>query len=173
MSGIGVLATITPNAPAPAIWLASTESELSPNEEDPFWLFDGERSELIGVGGFVAPTPMALAAAPNVVPPAIGPGGWLIGNGLDALEIDPGCLDACDGGNGGLLWGTAVTARTAAMAVTPVCYSATAVPTGAAGMPTTKTECGSRRPLLVAMAVMQDCSATVESAPKAVGTSTN
>ena len=39
------------------------------------------------------------------MPPIIGPGGWLIGDGLDA---DPGCevgSDDCNGGNGGLLWG--------------------------------------------------------------------
>ena len=35
----------------------------------------------------------------------VGPGGSLIGNGLDALEIDPNCTSNCAGGNGGLLFG--------------------------------------------------------------------
>ena len=35
--------------------------------------------------------------------PIIGPGGWLIGNGIDAAEDCEG--DACNGGDGGLLWG--------------------------------------------------------------------
>src|SRR5689334_1502309 len=33
------------------------------------------------------------------------PGGLLIGNGLDALELDPGCTANCVGGNGGILFG--------------------------------------------------------------------
>ncbi|MGB7508750.1 MAG: hypothetical protein WA965_25360, partial [Mycobacterium sp.] len=35
-----------------------------------------------------------------------GPGGFLIGNGLDALDLDPDCTANCAGGNGGLLWGS-------------------------------------------------------------------
>jgi collagen type III alpha len=34
-----------------------------------------------------------------------GPGGMLIGNGLDALTLDPDCTANCVGGNGGLLFG--------------------------------------------------------------------
>ncbi len=37
--------------------------------------------------------------------PIIGPGGWLIGNGLDAAADCTGT--ACNGGNAGLLWGSA------------------------------------------------------------------
>ncbi len=36
----------------------------------------------------------------------IGPGGWLIGNGLDALELDPNCTANCVGGNGGFFFGS-------------------------------------------------------------------
>ena len=60
-----------------------------------------------GCGSFVgssgAPTPLALASANPVLRPIIGPGGWLIGNGLDAAEDCEG--NACRGGDGGLLWG--------------------------------------------------------------------
>ena len=52
----------------------------------------------------VAATSLRSGAA-HGLPPIIGPGGFLFGDGLDALEIDPNCTANCNGGNGGLLWG--------------------------------------------------------------------
>ena len=52
-----------------------------------------------------APIPNALAAAlvsTDSQQPLVGPGGSIIGNGIDA---DPNCTTDCDGGNGGLLLG--------------------------------------------------------------------
>ena len=52
-----------------------------------------------------APIPNALAAAlvsADSQQPLVGPGGSIIGNGIDA---DPNCTTSCDGGNGGLLLG--------------------------------------------------------------------
>lgn len=57
-----------------------------------------------------APTPPALGAVvaalqANVTStrPIIGPGGWLIGDGLNAPADCTGA--ACNGGDGGFLWG--------------------------------------------------------------------
>ncbi len=52
-----------------------------------------------------APIPNALAAAlvsADSQQPLVGPGGSIIGNGIDA---DLNCTTSCDGGNGGLLFG--------------------------------------------------------------------
>ena len=109
MVGIGVLLAAPPGAPAPtipAIQLASTGSALplSPATDDELWWL-GDGGSLFGSSGFATPTPTALAAASLFpgLPPIIGPGGWLIGDGLDADPLT--CTAPCDGGNGGLLWG--------------------------------------------------------------------
>ena len=110
MVGVGVLlaappGAVAPTPAAPAVQLASTDSPLPLDAQDPWWLLDGH-NPLIGSAG--SPTTNALAAASLDVGavqlrPIIGPGGWLIGDGLDATA---GCTgDACNGGNGGLLWG--------------------------------------------------------------------
>ena len=52
-----------------------------------------------------APIPNALAAALiswDSQQPLVGPGGSVIGNGIDA---DPNCAKSCDGGNGGFVLG--------------------------------------------------------------------
>lgn len=106
MVGIGLLLAAAPYPPAPTapgVQLASTETVLPLSPADPWWWLTDGGARLIGQGG--SPTPTALAAQLPQVPPLIGPGGWLIGDGLDALEIDPTCIANCRGGNGGLLWG--------------------------------------------------------------------
>ena len=111
MVGTGVLLAAAPGAPAPTtaeVKLASTEIPLGPLD----CLFNpASCGGLIGSAG--SPTPTALAAASpspfgifGNLRPIIGPGGWLIGDGLDALEIDPTCTSLCQGGNGGLLGGS-------------------------------------------------------------------
>src|SRR5262245_39318099 len=57
------------------------------------------RALLVGTGVNVAALPTAA------LPTLFGPGGMLIGNGLDALELDPDCTANCVGGNGGILFG--------------------------------------------------------------------
>ena len=107
MVGVGVLLASPPAMPAqspaaPAGRLLSTESPLPLAPQDPWWLLDGGNA-LIGSAG--SPTTNALAAASsgfNILTP-IGPGGWLIGDGLDAADDCTGT--ACNGGNGGLLGG--------------------------------------------------------------------
>lgn len=123
MVGIGVLVASLPYTPLPhtplphtpqpvaaEVRLASTEFALSPATDDLFWLFDGDGAQVFGAAGFTTaatPTPNALAAVTggNLFRPIIGPGGWLIGDGLDA---DPDCeagTDACNGGNGRIVVG--------------------------------------------------------------------
>ena len=81
-------------APLVALGIGSAVASAAPRAAD-----------LFGSSGF-APTPNALAAAlasRDSRQPLVGPGGSLIGNGLDA---DPDTCDTnCDGGNGGLLLG--------------------------------------------------------------------
>ena len=113
MVGIGVLLAAPPGAPAPTtveVKLASTESmfPLAPPDE---CLFSTKGcGGPIGSGGST-PTPLAAASLDvgtlqlEGLPPLIGTGGFLFGNGLDA---DPGCeagTDECNGGDAGLLWG--------------------------------------------------------------------
>ena len=82
MVGIGVLVAAPPSAPAPmtaTIRLVSTDTALVPlapaSDDVDWWLLDGVGA---GDGG----TSQALAVP--VFQPIIGPGGWLIGDGLDA-----------------------------------------------------------------------------------------
>src|SRR6478736_5302602 len=66
----------------------------------------GTSPDLSGAG-VSTPTPNALAAAPASAAgsqPLVGPGGSLIGDGLDAPADCTGG-DTCNGGNGGLLCG--------------------------------------------------------------------
>ncbi|KKF01489.2 hypothetical protein WN67_13365, partial [Mycolicibacterium obuense] len=56
------------------------------------------------VGG-VGPRALTLDEAGPAIR-LFGPGGVLIGNGLDATALDPSCTAGCVGGNGGLLWGS-------------------------------------------------------------------
>ena len=104
MVGTGVLLATAPGAPAPTtaeVKLASTEIPLGPLD----CLFDpASCGGLIGSAG--SPTPTVLAAASPTAFAIFGPGGFLFGDGLDALEIDPTCTSLCRGGNGGLLGGS-------------------------------------------------------------------
>ncbi len=117
MVGVGLLLAAPPGAPAPItadVQLASTERILPLGPVDPDCLPTGA-----GCGGALfGPGVFTAAAAAPAVPPMIGPGGWLIGDGLNAADDCTGA--ACNGGNGGLLWATAATASKAAPAVTAV-----------------------------------------------------
>jgi hypothetical protein len=119
--GVGLLLATSPDEPEPtpanpAVQLTSFGSVLTPPPLSPatdyWWLGDGG-SGLVGTSMNFTPTALAAAvndvtvfndfAAFNIFNP-IGPGGWLIGDGLDAQV---GCVgNACNGGNAGLLWGT-------------------------------------------------------------------
>ena len=109
MLGVGVLLASSPGAPAPttaAVELASTDLPLPLGPQEPWWLFDSANPL---IGSAASPTTNALAAASRDVGtsklrPIIGPGGWLIGDGLDAPADCTG--DACNGGNGGLFGGS-------------------------------------------------------------------
>lgn len=109
IAGAGRLAALTDDAQSSTAGfeLASFESLLlpqSPARADEWWLIAGDRNGS-RIGSGAAPGPTALAAASIAGPPRpiVGPGGWLIGNGLDAPEDCTG--SACNGGNGGLLFG--------------------------------------------------------------------
>ena len=107
--GVGVLLASSPGAPAPttaAVELASTDLPLPLGPQEPWWLFDSANPL---IGSAASPTTNALAAVSRDVGtsklrPIIGPGGWLIGDGLDAPADCTG--DACNGGNGGLFGGS-------------------------------------------------------------------
>ena len=96
--------------------------------------------DLFGSSGF-APTPNALAAAlasRDGRQPLVGPGGSIIGNGLDA---DPDTCDThCGGGNGGLLLGNGGAGANGGRGGNAGLSSATAVPAAT---------CRRRRRLLV------------------------
>ena len=88
---------------APEVQLMSTESELSE-----WWLLNAQRSggnDSANSNALFGPSALAATSANgnfNLFRP-IGPGGWLIGNGIDAVA---GCEGAaCNGGNAGLLFG--------------------------------------------------------------------
>src|SRR5262245_32473689 len=100
--GVGTPGSPAP-ATAPAVALASFDSVLGPKPlapgTEPWWLDEG--GHLIGPAASAAPTRLLIAGIDILTP--IGPGGWLIGDGLDAL---PDCTgSACNGGNAGFLWG--------------------------------------------------------------------
>ena len=93
MVGIGVLLAAPPGAPAPttaAIQLASTESVLPLSPLDCLLGLEGCAGLRTGRAAPPRRRPLALGAALGL-PPIIGPGGFLFGDGLDALEIDPDC----------------------------------------------------------------------------------
>ena len=97
MVGAGVLlATPPPGEPATtsiAVRLVSTDAPLPLGTPAPWWLSAGTNNLF---GSASSPTPHALAAAQSQ--PMIGPGGLLIGNGLDAPAD---CTStACNGGAG-------------------------------------------------------------------------
>src|SRR5882757_1401978 len=91
IAGAGLLAALSDEPPpvTAEVELASFDSlviPLSPASEEPWWIGSGNGASLVGSAG--APTPTALAAAlvtePTPFRPLFGPGGWLIGDGLDA-----------------------------------------------------------------------------------------
>src|SRR5690242_11372238 len=95
----------TPPAAGAEVRLTSTETviaPLTPVTDEPWWISGGDRS----LFGPATPTPTGLAAALTEIGagrPIIGPGGWLIGNGLDAAVDCSGA--ACNGGDAGILFG--------------------------------------------------------------------
>ncbi|MGB7507598.1 MAG: hypothetical protein WA965_19460, partial [Mycobacterium sp.] len=100
--GVGVLLSSAQEESATVtaeVQLVSNETLLAQDESqsDP-WFFGsgGSNSSSAGLGAVTQVTAMR---------PAIGPGGWLIGDGLDALDLDPDCTVNCRGGSGGLLSG--------------------------------------------------------------------
>ena len=106
MIGAGVMLAAQPDGAAPVtaqVMLASTQWEmpLSPAANVDCTLIVGGCGDALGKAG--PPTPTALAAASATFAPMIGPGGWLIGDGLDADATT--CTAPCNGGNAGLLWG--------------------------------------------------------------------
>ncbi|KKF00375.1 hypothetical protein WN67_19140, partial [Mycolicibacterium obuense] len=83
--------------------LASNELPLSPVDEEELWWQVDQASGAKHSAAVPSPTSL-LAAAPNrALRPMVGPGGWLIGDGVDAAADCAGA--ACNGGNGGLLLG--------------------------------------------------------------------
>ena len=109
MVGLGVLLTVPPDTPASTtteVKLASTGSMF------PLAPLDCTSKTLAGCGDLVggqSPAPTALLGASLGIGTqlfGIGPGGWLIGDGLSAFEIYPLCTADCRGGNGGLLGGS-------------------------------------------------------------------
>ncbi len=94
MVGLGVLLTVPPDKPAPTtaeVNLANTEGECVPDTP-------GCDSAALGASLGVETSAIFFGA--------IGSGGWLIGDGLSALEISPLCTVDCRGGNGGLFGGS-------------------------------------------------------------------
>ncbi|MCV7228236.1 hypothetical protein [Mycolicibacterium komossense] len=129
----GIAAALGGTAATPVtvsgIQLASTEYSLIPLSPDTsstdtdFWLLSGHGS----IDQAAASSADRIAAV-QAASPVVGPGGWLIGNGLDAASNCTG--NACNGGNGGLLGGnggnganggacSSATAATAATAFRP------------------------------------------------------
>src|SRR6478735_6602485 len=110
MVGLGVLLAVPPGTPAPTtaeVQLTSTESmfPLAPLDCAP------AQAGCVDAVGDDSPAPTALGASLGVETSAIffgaiGSGGWLIGDGLDALVLNPDCLSECRGGNGGLFGGS-------------------------------------------------------------------
>ena len=118
MVGAGALLIAAPGAPAPTtaqVKLASTGFAL-PQAPADCLLNPASCAPLGGLGGLIGDagslTTLASAfAIPGVDTNAIffgaiGSGGWLIGDGLSALELNPDCTANCVGGNGGLLGGS-------------------------------------------------------------------
>ena len=100
MVGLGVLLTIPPDKPAPTtaeVNLTTTEAECEP---------DTPGCESAALGASVGVDTFATLGAGPLAILGIGSGGWLIGDGLDALVLNPLCESACVGGNGGLLGGS-------------------------------------------------------------------
>ncbi|WP_264071407.1 hypothetical protein [Mycolicibacterium komossense] len=93
-----------PTVTVSGIQLASTETSLIPLSPDTsstdtdFWLLSGH-----GSTDQAAASSADRIAAVQAASPVVGPGGWLIGDGLDAASNCTG--NACNGGNGGLLGG--------------------------------------------------------------------
>lgn len=73
---------------------------------DPVCEVVGSSVDALGNIGAGPQASLAIAKVTPATPNLIGPGGLLIGDGLDALTIDPSCVADCKGGNGGLLWGS-------------------------------------------------------------------
>ncbi|KKW66382.1 hypothetical protein AAV95_02720, partial [Mycolicibacterium elephantis] len=97
--GFGALFSSTPTSPEVRLTSTASTAPLAPAADLwPWWLTD----TLVGPAGAA---PAATPVAPQQFRPLVGPGGWLVGDGLDALDLDPACTADCRGGDGGLLWG--------------------------------------------------------------------
>jgi hypothetical protein len=113
--GVGVLMAIDPGPPTsarPEVQLTSFASllappPLTPSTTTPWWLGGGNDTGGGLFGASIAPNALIAevgggGAGFNIFNP-FGPGGWLIGNGLDAQA---GCVGAaCPCGSGGILFG--------------------------------------------------------------------
>ncbi|MGB3481954.1 MAG: hypothetical protein WBB07_07005 [Mycobacterium sp.] len=96
------IATMSESVPPPIdLRLVSDETSLRNSVGDQLWYLRHEGSR---TSSGIAYTGSAVIPGP-VLPPTFGPGGWLIGDGLDVLEIDPTCTVDCRGVNAGLLFG--------------------------------------------------------------------
>lgn len=94
----GVLGPIVP-AEYPDVWAA-----LRPyGAQLTSYLPSGNTTAGLGDTGLLTGFINQVVAGVQSGGPVVGPGGWLFGNGLDAAATCTGA--ACNGGNGGLLWG--------------------------------------------------------------------
>ena len=108
IAGVGLFAALSDDSPSTTadVELVSFESLMvpqSPAPQDEWWLMAGEVGGQIGSGAARVPTALASVSVSGPIRPIVGPGGWLIGNGLNAPEDCSG--SECNGGNGGLLFG--------------------------------------------------------------------
>jgi hypothetical protein len=126
--GVGVLMAIDPGPPTsarPEVQLTSFASllappTLTPSTTTPWWLGGGNDTGGGLFGASIAPNALIAevgggGAGFNIFNP-IGPGGWLIGDGVDA-QATPDCCSAA-----------AAPVSTAATAAPAGCSSAPAVP---------------------------------------------
>ncbi|MCV7129688.1 hypothetical protein H7I42_21900, partial [Mycolicibacterium vanbaalenii PYR-1] len=96
LAGVGTLLLADGDVSGPA----QIEVQLVSNEEDILWLSLNGGSDRRSAAQSAV---VQQSSANPALRPMIGDGGWLIGNGLDAADDCQG--DACNGGDGGILWG--------------------------------------------------------------------
>ena len=99
LAGVGTMMLIDDTAAVPGEY----QVQLVSNEEDTLFISLNAGSlgnKARNEAGF-SPLALAPADANPVFRPIIGPGGWLIGDGIDAADDCEGA--ACNGGAGGLL----------------------------------------------------------------------
>ena len=99
MVGLGVLLTVPPDKPAPTtaeVKLATTEAECVP---------DTPGCDSAALGASLGVDSFATVGTTAIFFGAIGSGGWLIGDGLSAAEIDATCTGRLQRWQRRALWG--------------------------------------------------------------------